>query len=108
MEIFQTALGRFVPAHEAQTILEDAILDFLFIFRMNLQNPNNVPLPVSVISRAVSSDPGLALAALDALKESVPPLVEEGTVHQGERTFRVSGTGVRFVRNMPQGMDSLP
>ena len=108
MEIFETALGRYIPAHEVQTILEDAIVEFLFRFRMNPQNPNNIPLPLSAISRAVSSDPALALAALDALMELAPPLVEEGVLHQGERTFRLTGTGVRFVRNMPQSMVSLP
>lgn len=52
MDLVQTALGRCVPAHEAHTVLEDAVLDL--------------------------------------------------------RTFRTTGTGVGFVRNMPQGMDSLP
>lgn len=65
------------------------------------------------IVRALSSTPALVLAAVDALRENVPPLVEEGSPYQEakiflpERTFRISGTGVRFVRNMPQGLASV-
>ena len=104
MEMFETALGRLVPTNEAQTVLEDAILKLLFDYRMNPQNPSNVPMKLSAIVRTVSVEEALVLAALDALKEERPPLVEELPSFQQERTFRITGTGVRFVRNVPQGI----
>jgi hypothetical protein len=105
--MFETALGRLVPAHEAQTVLEDAVLGLLFDYRMNSQNPNNVPMKLSDIVRAVSADEALVVAALDAMKEASPPLVEETPPFQAERAFRITGSGVRFVRNMPQGLASI-
>jgi hypothetical protein len=108
MDIVTTALGRFVGAHESQTVLEDAILALLFDYRMNPQNPNNVPMKLSDIVRAVASDGPLVQVAIDALREEIPPLVEEREKFQGERSFSITGTGARFVRNMPQGMDSIP
>ncbi len=104
MEMFETALGRLVPTSELQTVLEDAILRLLFSYRLNPQNPNNVPMKLSDIAHAVSSEQALVLAAIDSLKEEAPPLVEEGTAFQAERSFRITGSGVRFVRNMPQGV----
>ncbi len=107
MQMFETALGRLVPAHEAQTVLEDAVLRLLFDYRMNPQNPNNVPMKLSEIVRAVSADEPLVVAALDAMKEISPPLVEEMPLWQAERAFRITGRGVREVRNMPQGLASI-
>jgi hypothetical protein len=107
MQMFETALGRLVPAHEAQTVLEDAVLGLLFDYRMNAQNPNNVPIRLSDIVRAVSADEALVVAALDAMKEAAPPFVEETPPFQAERAFRITGSGVRFVRNMPQGLASI-
>ena len=106
MEMFETALGRVVPASEVQTVLEDAILRLLFEYRLNPQNPNNVPMKLPDIVRGVVADAALAVAALDGLKENTPPLVEEGPRFQQERTFSISGSGVRFVRNMPQSLAS--
>jgi hypothetical protein len=106
MEMFETALGRLVPTNEVQTVLEDAILRLGFDYRVNPQNANNVPLKLSDIVRAVSADEPLVIAALDAMKESSPSLVEERDLFQGERAFAITGTGVRFVRNMPQGTAS--
>ncbi len=107
MEMFETALGRLVPTHEFQTVLEDAVLRLLFDYRMSPQNPNNVPMKLPDIVRAVSSDAQQVVAAIDALRESAPPLVEECAQFQGERAFRITGSGVRFVRNMPQGLSSV-
>lgn len=107
MEMYETALGRLVPVHEIQTVLEDAILDLLFRYRLNPQNPNNVPMKLSAIVHAVSSEQALVLAALDALKEQQQQLVEEREELGQERTFRISGSGVRLVRNMPQGLASV-
>ncbi len=107
MEMFETALGRLVPTNEVQTVLEDSILRLLFDYRMNPQNPTNVPMRNSAIARALSTEPALIDAALDALKESNPPLVEERGLFEQERTFSITGTGVRFVRNMPQGVASV-
>jgi hypothetical protein len=107
MEMFETALGRLVPVHEVQTVLEDAILRLLFEYRLNPQNPNNVPMKLSDIVYAVSSAESLVVAALDALKEQKPALVEERGIFQQERTFSISGNGVRFVRNMPQGLANV-
>jgi hypothetical protein len=108
MEMFETALGRLVPANEVQTVLEDAILRLLFDYRLNPQNPNNVPMKLSDIARGVLSDENLVVAALDALKDDVPPLVvEEREKLQGERAFSISGGGVRLVRNMPQELVSV-
>ena len=108
MEMFETALGRLVPAHEVQTVLEDAVLRILFDYRMSPQNPNNVPMKLSEIARAVPAEPQLVTAALDAMREQAQPLVEEAGPFQQEPTFRITGSGVRFVRNMPQGVPSLP
>ncbi|HEY2031162.1 MAG TPA: hypothetical protein VGH20_18350 [Myxococcales bacterium] len=107
MLMYTTALGRDVPPNEKQTILEDAILDLLFNYRMNPQNPNNAPMKLSSIAHAVSADESLVVAALDALREDVPPLVEEAEPFHQERTFRLTGQGVRFIRNMPQGLASV-
>jgi hypothetical protein len=41
------------------------------------------------------------------MKEASPPLVEETPPFQAERAFRITGSGVRFVRNMPQGLASI-
>jgi hypothetical protein len=106
MQMFETALGRLVPTNELQTVLEDAILRLLYDFRLNPQNPNNVPMKLSDIAHAVAHPDALVLAALDALREAEPPLIEEAPVFQRARTFRITGAGVRFVRNMPQGLAS--
>jgi hypothetical protein len=105
--MYTTALGRLVPTSELQTVLEDSIVKLLFDYRMSPQNPSNVPMKLSDIARAVSADTALVVAALDGLRENSPPLVEEREVFQGERTYSLTGTGVRFVRNMPQGLYSL-
>jgi hypothetical protein len=107
MMMYTTALGRDVSPHETQTILEDAILSLLFNFRMHPQNPNNAPLKLSEIARAVSEDERLVIAALDTLRGDRPPLVEETEEFESERAFRLTGHGVRFVRNMPQGLASV-
>lgn len=106
MEMFETALGRLVPVNEAQTVLEDAVLRLLFEYRLNPQNPNNAPMKLSAISQAVSSDPALVQAALDAMTADAPPKVDSRGLFQGEPAFSISGAGVRFVRNMPQGFAS--
>ena len=106
MDVHETALGRLVPAHQAQTILEDEILSVLFDYRMSAQNPRNAPMKLSSIVRATKSDEKLALAALEAL--TMEHKVEEREQFQAERTFSITGLGVRFVRDMPQGMDSVP
>jgi hypothetical protein len=77
MQQTKTALGRWVSSNEFQTVLEDGILRVLFDYRMSPQNPKNVPMKISEIVRAVSSDQKLVEAALDALVENQPPLVEE-------------------------------
>jgi hypothetical protein len=105
MQMIETKLGRLIPANESQTALEDEILLCLFLYRMSDDNPNNSPMSLKNISSTVLRP--LVIAALDALKEQNPPLVEECELFQGERTFRCTGTGARFVRNMPQGMQSL-
>jgi hypothetical protein len=73
---------------------------------LNPQNPKNVPMKLSDIVRAVSSEQTLVVAALDALSEQQPPLVEENVPFQQDRTFNITGSGVRFVRNIPQGFAS--
>jgi hypothetical protein len=103
MDMIETALGRLVPINEVQTAIEDAILRLLFDYRSNPQNPNNEPMRVSDIEYAVSSDGALVVAALDALKADRPPLVEERDRFQQERTFNISGSGMRFVMNLPHG-----
>jgi len=107
MEVIETALGRYVSGHESQTVLEDAVLHLLYEYRMHPQNPNNAPMKLSDIVRAVLADDRLVLAAIDGLRERRPPYVEERDAFQQERTFSITGTGVGFVRNLPQGMDSL-
>ena len=107
MEMYETALGRLVPVDEVQTVLEDAILSLLFQYRQNPQNPANVPMKLSDIVYAVSSEQSPAGAALEALKQQQPPLVEEREIFQQERTFRITGSGVRFVSNIPQRLASV-
>ena len=107
MQMFRTALGRLVPVHEAQTVLEDQILDLLFSFRMNPLNPGNAPMKVSEIVQAVSAPEVLVTAAIDALLEAQPPLLSSPGLASGERAFYITGTGVRFVRNMPQDLASV-
>ncbi|NJM10390.1 MAG: hypothetical protein HC883_05935 [Bdellovibrionaceae bacterium] len=99
MQEVKTALGRWIPSHEVQTVLEDNILRVLFDYRMNPQNPNNVPMKISEIARAVSTEEKLVVAALEALK--MDQNVEEKEEFQQERTFGISGYGIRFVRNIP-------
>lgn len=107
MEMFETALGRLVPANEVQTVLEDAIVRLLFDYRLNPQNPNNAPMRLTDVAYAVSADRALVVAALDALKEQQPQLIEERELLHGERTFSITGSGLRFVRNMPQVLASF-
>jgi hypothetical protein len=107
MEMYTTALGRLVPTSMRQTVLEDEILRLLFDYRLSPQNPNNVPMKLSDISRGVSVAENLVVAAIDALREKRPALVEEREKFQQERTYSITGTGVGFVRNMPQGLYSL-
>ena len=107
MEVVTIVLGRFIPAHQAQAVRDDAVLDLLFRYRINPQNQDNAPMKVPEIARPVASDPSLVLAALDALKEVSPPLIEEGLEVQHERTFRITGMGVRFVPDIHQDMGSL-
>lgn len=107
MQMVETRLGRLVPAHEQQTVLEDAILRLLFDYRMSSQNPNNVPMKLSDIVWAMSIDTPAVKAALDALMERQPPLVEFRGRFQQEDTFSITGTGVGFARNMPRGSASL-
>ncbi len=105
--MYETALGRLVPLNETQTVLEDAVLRLLYDYRMNPQNPQNVPMRLSSIVRAVGGEEAVVVGALDALKEQQPPLIEETERWQQERAFRLTGMGVRFVRNMPQGLSSV-
>lgn len=107
MRMYETALGRLVPENEVQTVLEDSVLWVLFSYRMNPQNSANMPMKLGDLARAVSNGEAETLAAIDALREAVPPYVEEGPQYQASRTFRITGTGVRFVRNLPQGLASV-
>ena len=114
MELFETAIGRLVPVDRPQLVLQDSILRLLYEFRLHPQNPNNVPMGLSSIVHAVVADRNLVLAALDALKEESPPKVKEheptreqipGGSLPAERAFSITGAGVRFVRDMPQGAE---
>lgn len=107
MEIL-TPLGRLIPAHEVQTILQDQILRLLFDYRLNPQNRNNVPMKLSDIARGVNADEKLVTAALDALWELSPSLIERCGEFQQESTYRITGSGVGFVRNMPQVSAATP
>jgi hypothetical protein len=106
MDVHETALGRIVPAYQTQTILEDQILSVLFDYRMSKQNPANAPMKLSNIARSAATDEKLVIAALEALVQEKK--VEERESFQGERAFSMTGLGVRFVRDMPQGIDSVP
>jgi len=95
--------GRAASAAEGGSV-QDSVLRVLFDYRMSPQNPKNVPMKLSDIVRAVSSNDRLVVAALDSLKELQPPYIEEGKEFQQERTFSITGSGVRFVRNMSQDL----
>lgn len=77
------------------------ILDLLLDFYTSPQNINNATMKLSRIAHAVSTSPDLVAAALEALKEQRPPLIEElidDTI--GERIFRISSPGVRLIANL--------
>lgn len=105
MDVQETALGRLVSVHQVQTILEDEVLSVLFDYRMNAQNPNNAPMKLGDLVRAVNGDEKLVTAALDAL--AAERYVEARGHFQNERSFSITGLGVRFVRDMPQGIESV-
>ena len=73
--------------HEASAVLEDSILRLLFNLRRNPQNPNNVHMRLGMIADAVSTDTRFVVAALEALMSLSPPMVEEGSSVQHDRTF---------------------
>ena len=66
MEVVTTVLGRFIPAHQAQAVRDDAVLDLLFRYRINPQNQDNAPMKVPEIGK-LSHEPGLSFRLADCL-----------------------------------------
>lgn len=95
--MFTTVLGCMVPDNDTQMIMEDAILDLLYKYRINPQNPNNMSMKLSEIVHAVSSDNTSVIVILDGLLKDSFQLVEECEQSQGERTFRLTKNGIRFI-----------
>ena len=100
-----TALGRDVPAYEAGTVLQDLVLKVLFDFRMSPFNGNNVPLGRMALSMATRISPQEVDAVAEALHQEGK--VERIVPAKGEPSYKITGPGVVFVRNMPQGLQSL-
>ena len=106
--MYETALGRLVPANEPRAVLEDSSLRLLFNLRRNPQNPNNVHMRLATIADAVTTDSRFVVGALGLMALS-PAFVEEGPTVQQDRTFRMSEAGARFVRNLTvHGLGSSP
>ncbi len=101
-----TALGRLVPEYEAGTVFQDLVLKVLFDFRMSRFNSNNVPMPLSALAKATRADPREVKAIADSLVEGSQPLLERMSF-QGEDAYRMTGRGVVFVQNVPQGLASV-
>jgi len=98
-----TALGRMVPASELGTVLEDLVLKVLHDFRMSPFNRSNAPLDETGLADAANLSPQQATALAESL-------ARKGLVEQaGTRppAFRISGSGVVFVMNLPQGIPSF-
>jgi predicted transcriptional regulator len=98
-----TALGRDVPQHEWGTVVEDLVLKVLHDFRMSPFNPNNQPMTRTQLANASGLSPQEAEATAEALAEK--GYVRKVQSHP-EPSFSITGAGVTFVRNMPQGFAS--
>ncbi len=101
---YETALGRQVPQHEWGTVLKDLVLKVLHDFRMSPFNPNNLPMTKVQLANAAGLSPNEADATAEAL-------VTEGFVERIQEpngaAYRITGKGVIFVRNVPQGLASI-
>jgi hypothetical protein len=104
MTYVTTALGRMVPEHEQGTAFQDLVLKILFDYRMSPFNSANTPMPLSSLAKTARADPGQVRTVAVSLAALAPPLVERLTL-QGE-AFRITGSGVVFVQNVPQGLAS--
>jgi len=103
MYFLTTALGRTVPEGQIGTVLEDLILKVLFDYRMSPFNASNTPMALSALAKAAMIDEKLALAFAEALSQK--GLVEKHPQKlMGKDAFRISGTGVVEVHNVPQGV----
>src|SRR5438105_1161845 len=99
-----TALGRSVPQHEWGTILDDLILKVLYDFRMSPFNKSNAPLTLTQLANAAGVSPNDASAHAESL--AADGLVE--VIRLGEEpAYKITGKGVTFVRNTPQGLASV-
>jgi hypothetical protein len=94
-----------VPEHEAGTVLQDLVLKILFDYRMSPFNSGRVPMTLSSVAKAARVGAKTIGAVADSLAELSPPLVEI-LEFQGEPAYRLSGSGVVFVQNVPQGLAS--
>ncbi len=86
-------------------MLEDLVLKILFDYRMNSFNRSNAPMPVTSLATAARVDEKLVKAVAESLigKE----YVEKTEPLQGVEAFRITGSGVVFIRNIPQGIASV-
>ena len=79
--------------------IERDVLEVLFDYRMRPDNKENRALRLSDIALFTQ----VVEEELIRILEGLDKLVEECEQRDGERTFRISGTGVREVRNEPSG-----
>ena len=77
--------------------IERDVLEVLLDKRMQKDNRGNKPLKVSEAARLSELSQDQVIAIFEAMKDL--GLVEECGKYEGERTFRITGTGVREVRN---------
>ena len=101
----KSAIGQELPDWENQTALEHAVLRVLYDRRIVEENPFNEPLDINLIRVRVgdlwspNTSDQLIQAALDALAETDPPLVEQIGIKHVHVGYLITGTGVRVVRN---------
>ncbi|HUI23279.1 MAG TPA: hypothetical protein VLY82_02685 [Nitrososphaerales archaeon] len=102
----KSAIGQELPDWENQTALEHAVLRVLYDRRIVEENPFNEPLEIELIRVRVRAlcppfafEDRLIEAALDALEEADPPLVEQIGIKHVHVGYLITGTGVRVVRN---------
>jgi len=98
----ETALGRLVGELDRDAIAEDAVLRILWILRTHPQNLSNEFMEEGLVARAT-------LLPLASASRALAQMLARGLVEiePGQRRFRLSPQGERFVSTMPQGLRSV-
>lgn len=114
MTFVQTDLGRMVDATDKATIARDSILKTLLDFRINPHNPNNKPLAMEGLARVTCMEPNRVAALLESLiAEGLVELCRHGwdgrppAIDNSMWWYRITGKGVAYTMNIPQGSVGL-